>query len=198
VKLIRSWPANPPKGRARVEDGIERFLMDKGDYRGLADYDDDILLVEWDIAVNRDELVHFIEHALQEPERPLSAPVKFFRHSPYGSLHPWPDGVDSVWPLMHWRGEGTRPGPNAGGPDLPGSRTEIAKVGEPTCNGFTFGLVYLPRELVRAHEEAWDGRIFDHSFSAWHFYNVRPDVRICWEVRPSHLHYDLPSVPGRR
>jgi hypothetical protein len=40
----------------------------------------------------------------------------------------------------------------------------------------------------------WDGRVSDTSISVWHFHNDRQDVRIC----PSHLHYDMPSVPERR
>lgn len=197
MKLIRSWPIHPPKGRARVKDCIERFYQDKFDYRGLADYDDDILLIEWDLAVDRDELEHFIEHALREPKRPLAAPFKLYRNSAYGSLGNWPSDTPWVWPLLHWRGEGTRPGPNPGDPDIPGSYTEMAQVGDPTCNGISFGLTYLPRKLLRAHEAAWDGRVSDTSFSSWHYFNVRPDMRICWHARPAHLHYELPEVPAR-
>ena len=197
MRLLRSWPANPPKDRARVKDCIERFVMDGFDYRGLADYDDDILLIEWDVAVDLDELEHFIDHARREPKRPLATPFKLWRRSAYGAATNWPDGVEWFWPLLHWRGEGSRPGPSDGDPDLPGSHTEMAQMGDPTCNGFSFGLVYLPRKLLRAHEAARDGRVSDTSFSVWHFHNVRPDARICWHVRPTHLHYDLPVVPQR-
>ncbi|WP_418062432.1 hypothetical protein [Pimelobacter simplex] len=198
MKLIRSWPINPPKDRARVKDGMERFMQDKYDYRGLADYDDDIVLIEWDVAVDRDELVHFIEHARREPDRPLGAPFKLFRDSAYGNEPEWPEGVEWVWPLLHWKGEGSRPGPRPGDPDTPGSYTEMAQPGDPTCNGISFGLVYLPRKLLRAHEDAWPGRVADVSFSVWHYENVRPDIPICWHVRPAHLHYDLPTVEPRK
>ena len=33
----------------------------------------------------------------------------------------------------------------------------------------------------------------DVSFSVWHYNNVRPDARVCWHVRPVHLHFDPPT-----
>jgi hypothetical protein len=36
MKLIRSWPANPPKDGARVKDNLERLVLDGFDYWGLA------------------------------------------------------------------------------------------------------------------------------------------------------------------
>lgn len=191
MRLIRSWPANPPKGRSRVVDGLDRFVMDGFDYRGLADYNDDVVLLEWDIAVDGDDLDHFIEHAQREPKRPLASPYKLHRASAYGDL--LPGDVPWVWPLLHWVGPGSRPGPVPGDPDVPGTHSEMAQMGDPTCNGFSFGLVYLPRKLIRRHEAAWDGRISDTSFSVWHYNHVRPDAPICWHVRPVHLHYDVPA-----
>jgi hypothetical protein len=76
MKLVRSWPAEIPEGRAYVVDDIPKFIMgNEGerqfDYRGLVDLDDDVVLIEWDIAVGGEQLALFMERAKAEPDRPV-------------------------------------------------------------------------------------------------------------------------------
>lgn len=195
MRLVRSWPAKPPANRPRVVDGIERFVIDNFDYRGLVDLDDDVLLLEWDIAVGLEDIEHFAEHAEREPERVLTAPYKLYRDSSYRDYWPDPD-QPWTWMLNHWVGEGSRPNA-AQGQTIPGSETFMPEVGDKTCNGFGFGMVYLPRDLIRAFVETDPTRFMDVPFSVWHYHNVRHDVPICWHVRPVHLHFDVPSVLGK-
>src|SRR6266705_1341970 len=79
MRLIRSWPAKPPAGRACVQDGMERLVMDGYDYRCIEAIDDDVLLLEWDIAIGEHELVRFAERARQAPDRVLVAPYPLYR-----------------------------------------------------------------------------------------------------------------------
>jgi len=188
MKLVRSWPAVVPENRPHIVDGMDRVLIDKYDYRPLADLNDDVLLIEWDIAVGREEILHFAEHAEREPDRVLTAPYKLYRDSNYRDHWPDPDNP-WVWMLNHWVGEGSRPN-GAQGETIPGTQTLMPQVGDPTCNGFGFGLVYLPRDLIRAFVATGPEHFGDVSFSVWHHNNVRPDVPICWHVRPVHLHFD--------
>jgi hypothetical protein len=196
MRLVRSWPARVPEGRPHVVDGMERLIIEDFDYRPLADLDDDVLLIEWDIAAGREEIEHFAEHAYREPKRVLTAPYKLYRDSGYRPHWPEPDNP-WVWMLNHWRGEGERPDA-AQGETIPGSHTVMPDIGDPTCNGFGFGMIYLPRKLIRRFVKTDPSHFGDVSFSVWHFHNVRPDARICWHVRPVHLHADVPSVPERQ
>jgi hypothetical protein len=84
MKLVRSWPANIPEGRSYVVDDIERFVMGADndtqfDYRRLVDYDDDVVLIEWDIAVGGEQLRTFIDRARAEPDRVRVAPYLLYR-----------------------------------------------------------------------------------------------------------------------
>jgi hypothetical protein len=69
---------------------------------------------------------------------------------------------------------------------------------DPVCHRFGFGMVYLPRALLAAFADDWlahnpYGNLTDETFSGWHYQiQTDPDVPICWDVRPVHLHYDPP------
>lgn len=196
MRLIRSWPAVPPN-RPHVIDTMERLIIDEFDYRPLADLRDDVLLIEWDLAVGREEIEHFAEHATREPDRVLTAPYKLYRDSGYRATWPEPDNP-WVWMLNQWEGDGERPN-LAQGETIPGSRTLMPQPGDATCNGFGFGMIYLPGELIRRFVEENPGKHFgDVSFSVWHYKNVRPDARVCWHVRPAHLNFEVPRSEDLR
>lgn len=196
MKLIRSWPAlELPEGRAYVEDGIERFYNTAYDYRGLADYNDDILLLEWDIAVGGQEIAHFAEHAYRTPDDVLAAPYRLYRTKRYEHLWPEHDTVGWAWIMVDWLGR--EPDPDALGVPPPGEQLSGKQVGDQTANRVGFGMIYLPRKLIRKFCKAERGRLTDTSFSDWHYLNVRPDIPICWHVRPVHLHFDVPQMPAR-
>jgi hypothetical protein len=65
MRVIRSFPKVIPPGRAYVQDDLERFYMSEYDYQPLAEFafGDDILLLEWDIAVSKYDLQMFIGRA---------------------------------------------------------------------------------------------------------------------------------------
>lgn len=94
MKVLRSFPADGPvPGRAYVQDYMPRLLNRGFDYMGLKDYHDDIVLVEWDIAVSRPDLDRFVANA--KGDWPIVAPFLARDGSHY----------------MHWReeGDGLRP-----------------------------------------------------------------------------------------
>lgn len=180
MRLIRSWPATIPDNRAYVVDGIERLVMTGYDYRCLADIDDDVVLIEWDIAVGRDGLDTFIERAKADPEQIRVAPYKLYRGT-YRLRQPW------IW-CHRVRDPGMRRFVN--GPD------------DTHCQMFGFGLIYLPRPLVLGfltHLESNPRAKFgDSEFSRWHMRHGgkgdRKNVPIDWDVPLVHLHYELPEV----
>lgn len=94
MRVIRSFPDDGPvPGRAYVSDYIERLYNRPFDYSGLKQYNDDVVLLEWDIAVSKPDLDGFIERA--KGDWPIVAPFLARDGSKY----------------MHWRTEdyGLRP-----------------------------------------------------------------------------------------
>lgn len=170
LRLLRSWPRTPPEGRPHVVDGIERFEVDGYDYSRLANIAADIVLIEWDLAVDPDDLAGFVDRARTQPDR--------VRVAPYRLYHQYPDEVwndhrpAAVW--AHRRVE-TR-----------GVRWTVDS--DDTCHFFGFGLAYLPRRLLAGYSLAMP--LGDDSFSKWHYRNApHPEVAIDWACRPVHLNH---------
>lgn len=176
MRLVRSWPAVVPEDRPHVVDGIDRFIMDRYDYRQLGDVGDDVVLIEWDLALDRPDLERFMQRAADNPEQVRVAPYLLYPAST-GKREP------------HYCHK-IRVGDNrwVTGPE------------DPVCQMFGFGLVYLPRVLILKFLETLirNRRFSDVTFSHWHWRRaprVNRDVPIDWDVRPVHVHYDLPEVP---
>lgn len=176
MKLLRSWPAVVPDGRAYVHDNVERLVMEDYDYRLLDDVDDDVLLIEWDIAVDKEQLQTFAARARSTPERVLVAPYKLYHFSSDR------DRPTPVW--AHRKYVGT---PETG---------QLVHVDEhdPVCHLWGLGLTYLPRWIVRRFLDEWPGTLSDGAFSGWHYRHIEQDVPIAWDVRPVHLHYQIPEM----
>lgn len=177
MRLIRSWPAQIPENRAYVVDGIERLVMSGFDYRCLADIDDDVILIEWDIAVGRDELETFIQRAREDPEQIRVAPYR---------LYPGKYRVRA--PLWVHRVRD------------PGMRRFVKGPEDTHCQMFGFGLIYLPRATVLRYLKSIEGQprahFGDSEFSRWHMRHggAHKNVPIDWDVPLVHLHYELPVV----
>jgi len=179
VRLLRSWPRRVPEGRAYVADGIERLVIDNCHYGPLAQIADDVLLLEWDVAVGREELETFARRAQRTPGRVLVAPYRIY----YWTLS------EPVWAHRRWDGTGT-------GTTVPQGAKPVA-TGDPFCNLFGLGLVYLPRALVAGYfRDGFAAHFGDVEFSMWHHWRVAEEVPIAWECPAVHLNYDLPATLG--
>lgn len=174
MKVVRSWPSHVPDNRNYVHDDLPRLIMADYDYRILADLDDDVLLLEWDVAVGQDDLVMFARRAQQNPQRVLVAPYRLYvsstQHIPLAK---------PIWTHRVYIGT-----PETG-------RMRHVEPTDSHCNLFGFGMTYFPRDLIRRYladrQPSWG--FSDLSFSGWHHRRVEPEVPIAWEVRPVHLHY---------
>lgn len=183
MKLVRSWPTTIPEGRAYVVDDIPKFMMGgeespEFDYRGLLDLDDDVVLIEWDIAVGGEDLVLFMARAKAEPDQVRVAPYLLYRGGR--------DGRPQI-PFYCHRIRG------------PGARSWATRE-DTHCQMFGFGLVYLPAALLRAFVAQMDPKSHfgDSEFSRWHMRHAPPHLRavpIDWDLKLVHLHYTMPEVP---
>ncbi len=177
MKLVRSWPAVIPEGRSYVVDDIPRFIMDGFDYRGLADLDDDVVLIEWDIAVGGEQLERFMARAAAEPDRVRVAPYLLYRGKR--------EGQTQIPFYCHRVRE-------------QGMRTWVKGPDDTYCHMFGFGLIYLPAEIIRQFVAQMNpaAHFGDTEFSRWHMRHAKyRNVPIEWDCHAIHLHYRLPEVP---
>jgi hypothetical protein len=181
MKLIRSWPDPLPAGRNYVIDDAPRMLNSNYSYAGLVGVGDDLIQLDWDTAVSREDLTVFAALAREHPDRVLVAPVPVYGDSRRGLNR-------TVWNLRRYTSGETH--------------LRYVDTGEPTCHLFGFGMVYLPRELVAGFVQhhaddlaAGRVRFDDSSFAGWHHRHVQTETRIAWQVRPIHLHYKIGEVP---
>ena len=184
MRVLRSFPDPVPQGRAYVADGLERLIQTNYDYTplGLACVDDDVVIIEWDMALADRDLRRFLAHASLTPVDVLVAPQ---------------------W-LYHVAG-----GPQIGHRVVDGCGVERwVTPHDDWCDLFAFGLIYFPRRLVHAFLAAPapqrgrspflpadialypydDCRFTDQTFSMWHRYTLGRRARIDWSVWPVHLH----------
>lgn len=165
MRWIRTWPERIPPGRSYVVDSLPRVIMAGHDYAPvLAGLDGDTVIVEWDMAVSREDIARFTLFCQAEPGRVHVAPYKLY---PVSTNLPGP-----VW--AHRRAAGGHPW--------------IAE-GMPYCDLFGFGLIYLPNAIVRKYLATDPGMVSDGRFSRWHHAAGLGPVPVHWDVRPVHLHY---------
>ena len=88
MRVIRSFPETIPPGRAYVQDGLERFCMSGYDYTGLKQLGEDLVLLEWDIAVSELDLARFAERASGR-DWPMVAPYLSRDSAHYMHWHCW-------------------------------------------------------------------------------------------------------------
>lgn len=173
LKLVRSWPARIPEGRSYVVDQIERIVIDNHDYRPLDGLDSNVLLLEWDIAVGKEDIELFARQANATPGDVLVAPYLLYTPEP-------------VWAHRSWPGEGLTP-----------EGAAPVYTGASFCNLFGLGMVYLPRTLIQGFcESGWANHFGDVEFSMWHYHNVKKEVPIAWAVQPVHLNHPGVSRVG--
>lgn len=187
MRLIRSWPAVIPEGRSYVVDDIERFVMGgegsrQFDYRGLLDYDDDIVLIEWDIAVGAEQLSLFMARAKEDPEQIRVAPYLLYRAGRDDRRPPRPPVPFYVHRIRTQQ-----------------QRSWVRRE-DTHCQMFGFGLVYLPHKWIQAFVDQMDpaSHFGDSEFSRWHMRNAPVHLRnvpIDWDCHAVHLHCKTPEVP---
>lgn len=172
MKLLRSWPAVVPANtaRAHVIDPIPRIYLDDYDLSPMAEIDDDIVLLEWDIAVDRTSLEVFVERAKAKPDTVIVAPYRLYETTVRSHRLKQP-----VW--CHRRSDGSH-----------------VATGERWCSAFGFGLIYFPRSVVEAFRADWQGHFSDGSFSGWHKNKVSDRVEIIWDAPATHLHYTVSDL----
>lgn len=171
ARIVRTWPKRIPPGRGYVVDSLPRYVMADYNYRAMLEaIDDDVLIVEWDIAVGAEHLADMLDLIRTTPDQVVAAPYRIYMVR--RDLGP------------HWV---MRRFDDAGELDWCSDTDESSHL-------FGFGLTYLPREIWRAHLAANPrGLVSDNTFSRWHHTHVRPEVPIPWGIQPVHMHYPMPE-----
>jgi hypothetical protein len=146
----------------------------------------DTIVIEWDLALSREDRARFEGHCQAAPDLVHVAPYPHYEYKPDGWDHGWVHRNDDL---------------------LTGSITE----GEPDCKFFGFGLVYFPLRIVQAFLDdialppgelaarrgeqlaglLAEKSVTDVAFSAWHWAALARRVPVHWDVRPVHLNYEV-------
>lgn len=162
MRTIRSFPEIIPAGRAYVQDDTERFLMSGYDYAGLKRFTEDIILLEWDIAVSSADLERFTAHAELFHDWPMVAPYD----------------IGQPPHCAHWRD--------------PGGNRALRPIArrEPDCDLFGFGMVYLPAWVIRDCPARYQNSsvMGDGTLPRW--LREQPGwepVPVDWSIRVVHL-----------
>ncbi|MDF1603393.1 hypothetical protein [Nocardioides sp. YIM 152315] len=172
MKIVRTWPREVPANRGHVVDGLPRYVMGDYDYRAFfEDVADDVLIVEWDMAVGAEHLADMRDLIASEPDAVHAAPYRIYLVKRDLGPH---------WVMRRLNAEDPEDVRNA-----PWVTEQDAH-----CHLFGFGVTYIPREVWRAYAAAEPHEMAnDTRFSKWHHDNVRAEVPIPWHIRPVHLHY---------
>lgn len=169
MRWLRAFPTVIPPGRPYVADGIERAPVDNYDYRPAlqlaAASGDDLILLDWDIALAKEDRDAFALLCASEGHGVAVAPYRLY---PESTGLPAPVWAHRSMPARRWV-----------------SRWDSH------CDLFGFGCVYLPHGVIRSYLARNRGRCTDTSFSEWHYQMAGPSaVPIFWEIRAAHLHYE--------
>ena len=170
--VARAFPERTYPGyRPHVIDGWPRVPVDDYDYRGLADLGDDVIVMDWDVAISLEDLHLFAEHAAAHPGDVLAGANRLYKDG----------GPEWVWAASRYNT-----------PEKQSMRW--LEEGEPTCHLFGFGLAYLPQLLIKQFIAEHPGHLMsDVDFAGWHYNRVRQEVPVDWSVHPVHLHFEIPE-----
>lgn len=168
--VVRSWPKDiPAHRRAYVDDEYPRIFIDNYDHSGLAALDENVLLLEWDIAVSPEDVNRFADFALKDPSRVAAAPYRLYPVSTGLAGVVWSHRlvVSQVPWMLRWG------------------------IGERFADMVSLGMTYLPRDVIRHYLRENHGQPFtDTLFGMWHYRVIGKKIPIDWRVHPVHLHYD--------
>jgi hypothetical protein len=186
MRLVRSWPLNPPEGHPQIIDDCERVYIETVDYTPLGDLGENFIHLDWDVAVNRDALRAFADKCEKEPNRIRVAPT------------------------MNWVTRQYRANQNASSADqwlvwkltLEGKRN--LEPGEPFCDMFAFGMVYFPIAIFQKYLAADTSAGNSHpdiNFCEWryntYYGGIRknpPGVPVEWDTHAVHLNYSMAAA----
>lgn len=178
MKLIRAVPEKIPDNRNYVVDQLDTFPMSNYDMHFLKELNDDVILLEWDIAVAHHDLVNFIIHARNAPNLVQVAPYILYPTST--------DLPDTVWAHRTMVRE------------IP-LQLDWIDYGQPVCDLFSTGMIYLPKHIIDLSTEAdslitWHDNLNDSKLAFWYYYHIKKKVPVHWDIRPIHLHYSVDRI----
>ncbi len=179
MKIVRTKPPLHPdtvRGRNYVQDEMAECYIVKYDNRPLAEFEDDLVVLEWDIAVSKEDLELFCE-TVHGSDRVQVAPYNLY---PESDPRLPSAGISAHRVVTHPTTWATR----------------HVKSSDWECDLFGLGLAYLPRDVIAgyiADPNPADPRMTDANLSMWHYRQRLGPVPILWQVRPVHLHYTIPK-----
>lgn len=196
LRWIRTMPCQPASiGRSYIVDDPSQcqvFYHDGyNNYRPVMEsLSTDAVLLDWDIAVSREDRIRFEQHIADDPDIVQIAPYLLYRgpkhmdipaDEPQYAAFP-PEIIRASLPKVH----------PLYLPDAPPRDDVHIREGEPRAATFGFGMIYLPLAVVRRFlEECHVRQVTDGAFSIWHYRVLQKETPVHWDVRPIHLNYSM-------
>lgn len=179
MKLVRSWPRDEPgEFHAHIVDNSDKVYIPAVDYRPLRDVDDDVIHMDWDVAVGRNELRAFAQKCVAEPDIVRVAPTmvnptRVQRGNPGAKFK-------DTWLVFK---------------QMPLGR-ESLEPGEPYCDYYGFGMVYLPRWTIVGFTDYLKARgdyesFLDSTFDVWYRKVSGKRVPVEWDTNAVHINYSM-------
>src|SRR5215472_17478582 len=140
--LVRSWPEHVPPAHPRIIDAVTRVILPRAfDYAPLAGLDDDVLHLDWDVAVSPEDLHTFAVAARRKAAQPLVGPCRVYPGSLHGTVARQMAGAR--WNVRSSNGAGAM---------------ADCQPGDPSADLWGFAMVYLPREALSGFVHSNPGR----------------------------------------
>lgn len=160
-------------------DAIPRVETPPFDYAPLADMGEDLIHLDWDMAVSPEDLDTFAHLAMAAPQDVLVAPYRTYPGSIFGADPQGRDLESPVWTAKVYS-------------DAREQSMRNVTEDDTHAHLWGFGLVYLPAKWLCGYAARFPGeKMGDGEFSGWYYRQAGPAL-LAWGVRPVHLNFPPP------
>ncbi|MGH7239802.1 MAG: hypothetical protein ACREHG_07005, partial [Candidatus Saccharimonadales bacterium] len=145
------------------------------------DLNDDVIHLDWDVAVGLNELRTFAKKCIAEPDIVRTAPTMTYPsrywYAEGSASHPWKE---------EWMARIQMPVGN-----------RVIQRGEPYANFVGFGLIYLPQWTLKEFTESLrgSGNFRDGNFCEWYYKRTSGQpIPVEWGVNAVHINYSFKNA----
>ena len=186
IEIVRSWPPEQwmLEDHPYVVDNARRVVINskrKGgtyftDYRPLYQVGQDMIHLDWDMAIGRDELRDFADRCRENPHKLRTMACRTYPTRRYQL------GLDETkqteWHAWH----SLNP------------KVEV-EPGDPYCKWFSFAAIYLPWSIWKPFVESFGDKrdiwCSARSLASWYHINVEDKIALDWETNIVHVNYSI-------
>jgi len=186
IVVVRSWPPEEWmfENHPYVVDNARRVVINSKrngdsyfvDYRPLYEVGQNMIHMDWDMAIGRNELRDFADRCRENPEKLRSAACRTYPTRQYQL------GLDKTkqteWHAWHSLDP----------------KVEV-KPGDPTCKWCSIALCYIPWSVWKPFVESYGDRkdcwASARGLANWYRDNVEDSIDLDWDTNVVHVNYSI-------